>query len=162
MSRPWEQIALFDLHEPSVPDPGTDDAAEIGAEDTAAAEPPTPTAATDPPTAPEIEPTTTPSRPVWESLPVGVEADEHALILTAAGTFTPSGRESTGPVDSVEKVDKLVRWAALTPLDAPPQVWIVGQGACEALGWGLREQRPAWVYPHTGDIVASIGELCPQ
>ncbi|MDV7087308.1 hypothetical protein [Rhodococcus opacus] len=73
--------------------------------------------------------------PPWESLPVGVEADEHALIVTAAGTYTPSGRELTGPVDSVEKLDKLVRWASLKPLGAPPQVWIVGLGACEALGW---------------------------
>nr|WP_271211993.1 hypothetical protein [Rhodococcus wratislaviensis]GLK38295.1 hypothetical protein GCM10017611_51610 [Rhodococcus wratislaviensis] len=73
--------------------------------------------------------------PPWESLPVGAEADEHALIVTAAGTYTPSGRELTGPVDSVEKLDKLVRWASLKPLGAPPQVWIVGLGACEALGW---------------------------
>ncbi|RYF61751.1 MAG: hypothetical protein EOO27_00810 [Comamonadaceae bacterium] len=73
--------------------------------------------------------------PVWESLPVGEDADGHALIVTAAGTYTPSGRELTGPVDSVEKLDKLVRWASLKPLGAPPQVWIVGQGACEALGW---------------------------
>ncbi|SED92198.1 hypothetical protein [Rhodococcus koreensis] len=73
--------------------------------------------------------------PVWEALPVGEEADGHALIVTAAGTYTPSGRELTGPVDSVEKLDKLIRWAALAPLGAPPQVWIVGQGACEALGW---------------------------
>ncbi|KXX56695.1 hypothetical protein AZG88_13280 [Rhodococcus sp. LB1] len=50
---------------------------------------------------------------MWESLPVGAEADEHALIVTAAGTYTPSGRELTGPVDSVEKLDKLVRWASL-------------------------------------------------
>ncbi|MDF3313069.1 hypothetical protein P3H15_50065 [Rhodococcus sp. T2V] len=161
MSRPWEQIALFDLHQPSAPDPVTDEADEIDAEDiaeeesptptaapepsipaaaaesptpTVAAEPPTPDVAVEPPTAPETEPTA-PGRPVWESLPVGVEADEHALIVTADGTYTPSGRELTGPVDSVEKLDKLVRWAALTPLGSPPQVWIVGQGACESLGW---------------------------
>ncbi|GCE42582.1 hypothetical protein Rhow_006711 [Rhodococcus wratislaviensis] len=154
MSRPWEQIALFDLHQPSAPDPVIDDATEIDAEhpdievlaepETAAAQPPTPTApgetptvAAETPTAPaaEPEPTAPPSRPVWESLPVGAEADEHALIVTAAGTYTPSGRELTGPVDSVDKLDKLVRWAALTPLGSPPQVWIVGQGACESLGW---------------------------
>lgn len=30
--------------------------------------------------------------PVWEQLPVvGPDADEHALIVTAAGSFTPSG-----------------------------------------------------------------------
>ncbi|MFE5706121.1 hypothetical protein ACFQ70_36645, partial [Rhodococcus koreensis] len=143
MSRPWEQIALFDLHEPSTPDPATDEAAESDAEETAVAESPAPTAAAEPaepaepaesPAAPAPELTTS-GRPVWESLPVGVEADEHALIVTDAGTYTPSGRGLTGPVDSVEKLDKLVRWAALTPLGSPPQVWIVGQGACESLGW---------------------------
>ncbi|GCE38434.1 hypothetical protein Rhow_001486 [Rhodococcus wratislaviensis] len=73
--------------------------------------------------------------PAWETLPGGDEADGHALIVTVEGTYTPSGRELTGPVDSVEKLDKLIRWAALTPLGAPPQVWIVNHGACEALGW---------------------------
>ncbi|WP_370185195.1 hypothetical protein [Rhodococcus wratislaviensis] len=73
--------------------------------------------------------------PVWEALPAGDEADGHALIVTAAGTYTPSGRELTGPVDSVEKLDKLIRWASLTPLGAPAQIWIVGQAACELLGW---------------------------
>ncbi|WKN60497.1 hypothetical protein HJ581_0043080 [Rhodococcus opacus] len=73
--------------------------------------------------------------PVWEALPAGEDADGHALIVTAAGTYTPSGRELTGPVDSVEKLDKLIRWASLTPLGAPAQIWVVGQGACELLGW---------------------------
>ncbi|ELB87872.1 hypothetical protein Rwratislav_37492 [Rhodococcus wratislaviensis IFP 2016] len=73
--------------------------------------------------------------PVWEALPVGEDADGHALIVTADGTYTPSGRELTGPVDSVEKLDKLIRWASLTPLGAPAQIWIVGQAACELLGW---------------------------
>ena len=73
--------------------------------------------------------------PVWETLPAGEEADGHALIVTADGTYTPSGRELTGPVDSVEKLDKLIRWAALSPLGAPAQIWVVGQGACELLGW---------------------------
>ncbi|MFC9361419.1 hypothetical protein ACFTZB_33180 [Rhodococcus sp. NPDC057014] len=48
MSRPWEQIALFDVHEPSAPDPATDEAVEIDAEDTAAEEPPTPITAPEP------------------------------------------------------------------------------------------------------------------
>ncbi|MFZ2172969.1 MAG: hypothetical protein WAW17_02830, partial [Rhodococcus sp. (in: high G+C Gram-positive bacteria)] len=73
--------------------------------------------------------------PVWEALPAGEEADGHALIVTAAGTYAPSGRELTGPVDSVEKLDKLIRWAALTPLGAPAQIWVVGVDACEQLGW---------------------------
>nr|WP_271209334.1 hypothetical protein [Rhodococcus wratislaviensis]GLK33847.1 hypothetical protein GCM10017611_06900 [Rhodococcus wratislaviensis] len=73
--------------------------------------------------------------PVWEALPAGEAADGHALIVTAAGTYTPSGKELTGPVDSLEKLDKLIRWASLTPLGAPAQIWMVGLAACELLGW---------------------------
>ncbi|WP_411756455.1 hypothetical protein [Rhodococcus sp. DK17] len=137
-----EQFALFELSSPTAPlspqppeNPGVDDGDAPGealpeSATVASAE------ADDPePDEPTADDTTTSPTPVWESLPVGVEADEHALIVTAAGTYTPSGRELTGPVDSVEKLDKLVRWAALTPLGSPPQVWIVGQDACEALGW---------------------------
>ena len=67
--------------------------------------------------------------------PAGVEADGHAVIVTAAGAFAPSGEKLTGPVDSIEKLDKLIRWATLTPLGAPAQVWVVGIDACEMLGW---------------------------
>ncbi|GAF46897.1 hypothetical protein RW1_035_00400 [Rhodococcus wratislaviensis NBRC 100605] len=137
-----EQFALFELSSPTAPlapqqpenpsDDKSDDPGEPLAESASvsATEPGDPE-----PDEPTADETTTPPAPVWESLPVGAEADEHALIVTAAGTYTPSGRELTGPVDSAEKLDKLVRWAALKPLGAPPQVWIVGQGACEALGW---------------------------
>ncbi|WP_422631238.1 hypothetical protein [Rhodococcus opacus] len=137
-----EQFALFELSSSTAPlapqspehpgDDKSDDPGEPLAESVtvASAGPDEPE-----PDEPTADDTTTPPAPVWESLPVGAEADEHALIVTAAGTYTPSGRELTGPVDSVEKLDKLVRWAALKPLGAPPQVWIVGQGACEALGW---------------------------
>ncbi|ROZ42813.1 hypothetical protein EEB13_30735 [Rhodococcus sp. WS3] len=74
-----------------------------------------------------VDPATLPS--------VGVEADGHAVIVTAAGAFAPSGEKLTGPVDSIEKLDKLIRWATLTPLGAPAQVWVVGIDACEMLGW---------------------------
>jgi len=67
--------------------------------------------------------------------PAGESADGHAVIVTAAGTYTPSGHTLTGPVDSIEKLDKLIRWATLTPLGAPAQIWIVGIEACEMLGW---------------------------
>lgn len=67
--------------------------------------------------------------------PAGESADGHAVIVTAAGTYTPSGHTLTGPVDSIEKLDKLIRWATLTPLGAPAQIWIVGMEACDMLGW---------------------------
>ncbi|PCK23198.1 hypothetical protein CHR55_30705 [Rhodococcus qingshengii] len=71
----------------------------------------------------------------WESLPATDDADGHAVILTAAGSYTPSGAKLTGPVDSVEKLDKLIRWATLAPLGVPAQIWVVGIDACEMLGW---------------------------
>jgi hypothetical protein len=67
--------------------------------------------------------------------PASESADGHAIIVTAAGTYAPSGHTLTGPVDSIEKLDKLIRWATLTPLGAPAQIWIVGIEACEMLGW---------------------------
>ncbi|TSD40305.1 hypothetical protein FFI94_031610 [Rhodococcus sp. KBS0724] len=73
--------------------------------------------------------------PSFSLPPAGESADGHAVIVTAAGTYTPSGQVLTGPVDSVEKLDKLIRWAALTPLGAPAQIWVVGIDACEMLGW---------------------------
>lgn len=84
--------------------------------------------------APETGHEQAPVRP-WESLPVGEEADGHALIVTAAGTYTPSGQSVTGPVDSVEKLDKLIRWAPLSPRGLPAQIWFVGIDACTQLGW---------------------------
>ncbi len=98
MTRPWEQIALFDLHEPApAPEPG-DDATEIAPAEIAPAQiasvaPPAPAAAADLLNASVTEPASTPPAPVWETLPAGEEADGHALIVTAAGTYTPSGRE---------------------------------------------------------------------
>ncbi|WP_280764190.1 hypothetical protein [Prescottella agglutinans] len=84
---------------------------------------------------PEPEQTTEP-RP-WESLPAGLDADGHALIVTAAGFYTPSGQSWAKPVDSIDKLDKLIGWAGLQPLGVPAQVWIVGLDACTALGWTI-------------------------
>ena len=85
-----------------------------------------------------LEPSSQPQPGATESValpPAGESADGHAVIVTAAGTYTPSGHTLTGPVDSIEKLDKLIRWATLTPLGAPAQIWIVGIEACEMLGW---------------------------
>ncbi|KDQ00240.1 hypothetical protein EN35_00080, partial [Rhodococcus qingshengii] len=85
---------------------------------------------TEPTQAPELDATEPAALP-----PASEAADGHAVIVTAAGTYTPSGHTLTGPVDSIEKLDKLIRWATLTPLGAPAQIWIVGIEACEMLGW---------------------------
>lgn len=145
-----DQIALFDLADAATAMPesaGPEDVASVAAttEDVAAAEataqPDDEAAATtvDPvaatPSTEEPEATNS-ATPAPEPLPAATgEADGHAIIVTAAGSYTPSGEKLTGPVDSVEKLDKLIRWATLTPLGAPAQVWVVGIGACEMFGW---------------------------
>ncbi|MEE2061576.1 hypothetical protein [Rhodococcus artemisiae] len=73
----------------------------------------------------------------WESLPITGDADGHALIVTADATYTPSGTRLTGPVDSIEKLDKLLHWAALTPHGLTAQVWFVGIDSCARLGWTI-------------------------
>lgn len=70
-------------------------------------------------------------------------ADGLAVLVTATGSFTPSGRRLTGPVDSIEKLGALLEWSRRTGKLAPsenqqlPQVWIVGPTACENLGWHI-------------------------
>ena len=86
----------------------------------------------------ETEPTQASDRGATELValpPASESADGHAVIVTAAGTYTPSGHTLTGPVDSIEKLDKLIRWATLAPLGSPAQIWIVGIEACDMLGW---------------------------
>ena len=134
-----EQFALFDFDDVASPDKSRD--AEKAAE-TSIAE-----VEADPVDAANNEPSTADARPDVEPdlgsdvtassdlPPAGIEADGHAIIVTAAGSYTPSGEKLTGPVDSVEKLDKLIRWATLTPLGAPAQVWVVGIDACEMFGW---------------------------
>lgn len=73
----------------------------------------------------------------WELLPVGTAADGHALIATAEATYTPSGQRLTGPVDSIEKLDALLRWADLSPQGVTAQVWFVGIESVAALGWEI-------------------------
>ena len=70
--------------------------------------------------------------------------DRHVVIVTAAGSFTAAGERLTGPVDAVDKLEKLIEWAhnrgGLQPIrqagvgaDAEPaRVWVVG-AACGLL-----------------------------
>jgi DNA-directed RNA polymerase specialized sigma24 family protein len=63
--------------------------------------------------------------------------DGHVVVVTAEGSFTPSGRRLTGPVSDAEKLHTLIGWAAgrglLQPLSTaddresvPGRVWVVG------------------------------------
>lgn len=67
----------------------------------------------------------------------GPIADRHAVLVTGEGSFSPSGARLTGPVDSVDKLAKLINWCTLDPKGAPPQIWLVGMQACELLGWTI-------------------------
>ncbi|SKT95054.1 hypothetical protein [Mycobacteroides abscessus] len=59
-------------------------------------------------------------------------ADRHVLLATVDGTFTPGGKRLAGPVDSVEKLAKLIEWAPgngmLRPFRLPDnESWSSGQ-----------------------------------
>jgi hypothetical protein len=68
------------------------------------------------------------------------------VLVARQGSFSPAGRQLTGPVDSVDKLEKLICWAVgkgflepsgHDPSDAgqrsPARVWVVGEEACRQL-----------------------------
>lgn len=65
-----------------------------------------------------------------------IEIGRHVLILTPTGTFTIAGRRLAGPVDTADKLGKLILWAnekkGLQPIPGPSddpdpaRVWVVG------------------------------------
>lgn len=81
---------------------------------------------------------------------MSLAADRHAVIANATGTYLPSGAKLTGPVDSVEKLEKLLLWArsrgGLEPRIAHPaageehtaaaQLWLTGTSARHLLPAG--------------------------
>ena len=74
--------------------------------------------------------------------------DRHVVIVSLEGSFTPAGERLTGPVTSVDKLEKLIDWASgralLQPIPrvggsgrgddatAPARLWVVG-AACRQL-----------------------------
>lgn len=124
-----EQFALFELETPEsatrsdeIPEPDqpslfdvddiasletSSDAAEIPAIDDIVAPPDKRSKDVEPEPNPASELDTTEPAALP---PASESADGHAVIVTAAGTYTPSGHTLTGPVDSIEKLDKLIRW----------------------------------------------------
>jgi hypothetical protein len=135
------QISLFDLDpsdsssDTALKRSSTDDAEEIPAEnvDDNSQNPDTSEVEASP-TDLAVEATQPPAL-IADRLPPGDDADAHAIVITADGAHTPSGRTLTGPVDSTDKLAKLIGWAGLQPMGAPAQIWIVGMPACELLGW---------------------------
>ncbi|RUP32559.1 MAG: hypothetical protein EKK51_09565 [Mycolicibacterium sp.] len=89
----------------------------------------------------------------------------HVLILTVAGSFTVAGRRLTDPVDSADKLGKLVAWAAgkhggLQPIPGiseeprPARVWVVG--AAVALLAGAPDDTEADPGAHLGSALAPL------
>ncbi|WP_063043768.1 hypothetical protein [Nocardia pseudovaccinii] len=93
--------------------------------------------------------------------PPAAAADGRAILVTATGSRTPSGRSLTGPVDAIDKLGVLAEWAwkhrALAPLGDPsqpgrrgqlvPQIWFVGAEACQWLGWNVAVSDDAGCLP---------------
>ncbi|MCK0441187.1 hypothetical protein MUG78_17450 [Gordonia alkaliphila] len=68
----------------------------------------------------------------------GAVADNHALLVTDFGLWTPSGRRLYDkPIESVDQLLRALLWRRhdLRAAKVPPQAWILA-GACEQLGWG--------------------------
>ena len=75
--------------------------------------------------------------------------DRHVVIVSAAGSFTAAGDRLTGPVNCVDRLEKLIEWAhtrgLLAPIPAgagvddgcdPARVWLVGSGCRPLIGAG--------------------------
>ncbi|MGW0058118.1 hypothetical protein [Nocardia nova] len=68
-----------------------------------------------------------------------LSADNRAAVCSWAGTFAPSGAKLGPALDSVERLGRMLTWAAdagrLTTEGTIAQVWIVGATAVDMLGW---------------------------
>lgn len=82
-----------------------------------------------------------------------VQIGRHALILATAGSFTVAGRRLTDPVDTADKLGKLILWAAqkhggLQPLPvpggetSPARVWVVGGAVTLLTGSDTQDEEP--------------------
>jgi hypothetical protein len=85
-----------------------------------------------------------------------------AVIVGGDGSFSPTGERLTGPVDSVDKLEKLIDWARkhnlLPPLGSaagdtgdsvPARIWVVG-GGCQGLLGAVRTE--------SGDVTEQLSE----
>lgn len=75
---------------------------------------------------------------------IGAGVERHVVIITTAGSFNVRGDRLTGPVDAVDKLEKLIDWAHQrgglrpVPVDGegepePARIWLLGE-ACALLG----------------------------
>ncbi|MBC7299535.1 hypothetical protein [Nocardia salmonicida] len=97
--------------------------------------------------------------------PHHADADQHAVLVAADQSLTPSGCRLTGPVDSAEKLGELIAWVrrrgGLQPIGTQlPQVWILDVEACAALDWApAGENAPLSRTDLTRRVAASAAAL---
>ena len=100
--------------------------------------------------------------------------DRHVVIVSAAGSFTTDGHRLTGPVDSVDKLEKLIEWAydrdLLQPIPAvpadddddddgdndPARVWVVGAACRQLIGPGRDTDDRGELVERMGQSLASL------
>lgn len=73
-----------------------------------------------------------------------VAVERHVVIVSGGGSFTAGGDRLTGPVDCIDKLEKLIEWThgrgLLQPIpgaDAdvdPARIWVVGSGCGQLIG----------------------------
>jgi hypothetical protein len=95
--------------------------------------------------------------------------DRHVVIVTAAGSFTVAGQRLTGPVDSADKLEKLIEWAhnrdllqpqpVIGPGESaepePARIWVVGTG-CRQLTGSASDKEPHDLIDQIGHALASL------
>ena len=95
---------------------------------------------------------------------VATTVERCVVIVTAAGSFTAAGERLTGPVDGVDKLEKLIEWAhnrgllqpqpiggAAEVAEArPARVWVVGAGCGQLIGSRCKGDR--------GAVVEQVGQ----
>lgn len=97
---------------------------------------------------------------------VSLIVERHVVIVTGAGAFTVGGDVLTGPVDSIDKLEKLIEWAhdsrgLLQSIPAgdgdadPARIWVVGAG-CRQLAIPGTEAGDSGLVEQLGQSLAPL------
>ncbi|MFB9785348.1 hypothetical protein [Rhodococcus baikonurensis] len=117
------------------------------------------------PSGEDVEPTAEASEEARPALRASTAADDHAMILTDTGSYLPSGAYLAGPVDDINKLTRLIDWMmnrkGLVPKGSAPQVWLVGTGILESLGWYVAADELEFETPAEARAMV-LAELAPR